>query len=510
MGQTITKESPTEFLPPVQTREELQERFKWCLSRLFISDTKRKWFQTIFHTFCTESDSAKFWTVSDLKNFMTSTFPLELASYIAEAAPIIHRCLLRLGSFPYHNNLHYTLSLDVLHTGMIILLGLDRGGKLVNREDDVASLDYPDCLSAEQRILLFQSMAEPQVTPARLSRGLGDDYHLQRALDIITYGNFKRNTWFPTAVTKGPKYPPVEHFPSSNSTLTSGSIPAEDFRPLLRLMLLTQLYIAGIDPDNFTSFLSEIEAATDCLLAAFLNSGESLTTVSFTAFDNTLSKSMQNAFLGLPRVLGPLHSAKTIPSATPPSSVTEAQRMLKELFTPSVKTQPPPKGLIISLPLLSQLSMSLPQDFPIEAPETLYSSQEVDVQCVKSCLSVTRIARILLVSGKAGQNAAIFGAYFPKDSSPTILNRSSVIFQLAPIHRTFHHAGEPVLSKEPDLKDSSHLTLALADMTLVLSGEPATGNFIAQVSDGTSQEFVVDAVEILSFEGCMVHVDTFK
>lgn len=222
---------------------------------------------------------------------MTSTFPLELASCVAEAAPIVHRCLLRLGSFPYHNDLHRTLSLDVLRTGMIILLGLDRG-KLLDRENDEASLVYPDRLSAEQRILLFQSIVEPQVTPAGSSRGPGDNYHLQKALEIITYGNFKRNVRFPTAVTKGPKYPPVEHFPSSNSTLTSGLIPAEEFRPLLRLMLLTQLYVAGIDPDNFTPFLSEIEAATDCLLAAFLNGGESSTAVSFAAFDNTLSKSM--------------------------------------------------------------------------------------------------------------------------------------------------------------------------------------------------------------------------
>lgn len=173
---------------------------------------------------------------------------------------------------------------------MIILLGLD-GRKLLDQDNDEASLIYPDRLSTKQRILLFQSMAEQKGTPGS-SRGLGEDYHLQKSLEFITYGNFKRNKRFPTAVTEGPKYPPIEHFPSSNSTLTSGSIPAEDFRPLLRLMLLTQLYVAGIAPDNFTSSLSEIEAATDCLLAAFLNGGHSSTAVYFTAFDDTLDKSM--------------------------------------------------------------------------------------------------------------------------------------------------------------------------------------------------------------------------
>lgn len=161
----------------------------------------------------------------------------------------------------------------------------------------------------------------------------------------------------------------------------------------------------------------------------------------------------------------------------------------------------------MSLPLLSQLSMSLPQDFPIEAPRPLYSSSDVDLKCVKSCLSASRTARILLVSGKAGQEAAIFGAYFPKDSSPAI---PSVLVQLSPVHRTFHASKEPEASKETEFEESSHLTLALSDMTLVLSEESAAVSSIAQFSDGTSQELAVDAVEVLSFEGSLVRVDTFE
>ncbi|KAJ5757553.1 uncharacterized protein N7511_006247 [Penicillium nucicola] len=470
MGQSVAKESSTEFISPVQTRV---------------------------------------WTVSDLKDFMISTFPPELESYIAEAAPIIHRCLLRLGSFPYQNDPHRTLSLDVLRTGMMILLKLDRS-KLLNGDNDEAALVYPDRLSAEQRILLFQSMTEPQGTPAGSPRNLGDDYHLRKALEIITYGNFKRNVQFPTAVMKGPQYPPAEHFPSSNSTLTSGSIPEKDFRPLLRLMLLTQLYIAGIDPDNLKSFPSEIEVTTDCILAAFVHGGQSSNAVSFKAFDSILSSSMQNVFLGLPRVLGPLHSAKPFQFTTPPSSVIGAQEVLKELFVPSVKTKPPSKGLILNLPLLSQLSMTLPQDFPIEAPETLYSSQEVDVKDVKSCLSATELARIILVSRKTGEEDVIFGAYFPKDSAPESPNTSSVIFQLAPVHRAFHQAERLLPSKGPDPEDNLRLTIAIGDISLELSGESSTATLIANLGEGISQELFVDAVEVLSFQGGMASVDTFE
>jgi hypothetical protein len=227
---------------------------------------------------------------------MTSTFPSELALCVAEAAPILHRCLLRLGSFPYHNDPHSTLSLDVLRTGMIILLRLDRGN-LVDQETDETALVFPDSLSTQQQLLLFQSMTEPQGTFISPSRSSADDYHVGKALAIITHGNFKHDARFPTAVTHGPKYPPVEHFPSSNSTWMTGTIPLEDFRPLLRLMLLTQLYVAGIDPDNFTSLLSEIEAATDCLLTTFLNGEESSSAVSFTPFANTLSQSVVRIIL---------------------------------------------------------------------------------------------------------------------------------------------------------------------------------------------------------------------
>jgi hypothetical protein len=184
--------------------------------------------------------------------------------------------------------------------------------------------------------------------------------------------------------------------------------------------------------------------------------------------------------------------------------------MLKELFAPLVRTQPPPKGRIMNLPLLSQLSMSLPQDFPIEAPEMIHSSLKVDIKGLKSCLSITGLARILLVSGKTSQGDAVLGAYFPKDSSPTSMNMSSVIFQLAPVHRTFHQAEKLLPSKEPDAEDSVHLTLAVADVSLVLSGESSTGILTAKFSEHTSQELLVDAVEVLSFQGCMVSVDTFE
>jgi hypothetical protein len=152
---------------------------------------------------------------------------------------------------------------------------------------------YSQRLNAAQRTLLFQSMADVPAITSDTGRNVDDDFRLQRALDLITYGNLRRNAWFPTAVTKGPEYPAAEHFPSSNSTLTNGSISLEDFRPLLRLMLLTQLHVAGIEADEFTSCLAQVEAVTDCLLARLKDGSATQSTgVSFASFDQVLDKSL--------------------------------------------------------------------------------------------------------------------------------------------------------------------------------------------------------------------------
>ncbi|GFF52075.1 hypothetical protein IFM46972_09448 [Aspergillus udagawae] len=445
---------------------------------------------------------------------MISTFPPALAACVGEAAPILHRCLLRLGSFPYHNDPHRIMSQDVLRTGIIILLRLD-GGNLLQQDVDKASLIYPDRLNAAQRTLLFQSMADVQATATNTSRNMEDNFHLQKALDLITYGNFRRNPRFPTAVTKGPEYPAAEHFPSSNSTLTDGYIPLKDFRPLLRLMFLTQLHVAGIEPEEFISSLSQVETMTDCLLTGFQDrSAADSTGVSFATFDQVLDKSLQNLFLGLPRVLGPLHSVKPLPSEKPPSSVRDAQVLLRELFTSSIKTQPPPEGLITNLPLLSQISMTLPQDFPIEAQKSLYSSPDIDIAQVGTWMSMTSSAKIILVSGKSASESAIFGAYFPKGSLLSGVAKSNIIFQLAPVPRVFYNSEEMSQINRDFSATDSRLEFSVKDnvlgvITLALQSD-STGLFTVHEKGDISLTFDVDAVEVFSYEGEFVRVDTFE
>jgi hypothetical protein len=203
-----------------------------------------------------------------------------------------------------------------------------------------------------------------------------------------------------------------------------------------------------------------------------------------------------------------------LPSGKPPSSVRDAQVLLRELFTSSIKTQPPPEGLITNLPLLSQISMALPQDFPIEAQKSLYSSRDIDIPQVGTWMTMTSSAKIILVSGKSASESVIFGAYFPKGSSLSGVAKSNIIFQLAPVPRVFYNSEEMSQINRDFSATDSRLEFSVKDdvlgvITLALQSD-STGLFTAHEKSDISLTFDVDAVEVFSYEGEFVRVDTFE
>ncbi|RHZ43204.1 uncharacterized protein CDV56_101178 [Aspergillus thermomutatus] len=208
------------------------------------------------------------------------------------------------------------------------------------------------------------------------------------------------------------------------------------------------------------------------------------------------------------------YSVKPLPSEKPAASVRDAQMLLRELFSSSIKTQTPSEGLIINLPLLGQLSMTLPEDFPIERQKSLYSSRDIDHRQVGTCLSMTSTARIILVSGKSASESVIFDSFFPKGSSLSGVAQSRLIFQLAPIHRVFHHSKE-MSQIDPNFSTAdSQLEISLKDdvlgvVTLALQSN-STGLFTAQQKSDINLTFDVDAMEVFTYEGEFVRVDTFE
>ena len=184
-----------------------------------------------------------------MKDFLQISLPAEVVPFLADAIPILHRTLLRMGSFPYQNDPEKLLVLDVLRTACILFK---------NEPEDLGGNHF-------LLVIIFQSMAG--LDPDRAQnygkpRDEDDDYHLKQALWIVR--NQYRDPNNPRVMISGPKNPP-SHFPSSWSKNFNQSIPTAEFRSFLRLMIFLNLYDSCVDASNH----HQIEEVTECLLAAF-------------------------------------------------------------------------------------------------------------------------------------------------------------------------------------------------------------------------------------------------
>lgn len=188
---------------------------------------------------------------------MKSTLPLELTPLLMDAIPILHRCLLRLGSFPYYNDPEKLLTHDILQTAVIWV------GFLF----DHANHDAP--FVGREKLIAFQVLAKLDSEKVRKEeqRSEEDDYHLEHVLRGFKI--VRRIPSHPTQAYISPRSPPPSHFPSPWASDVDQMIPVGEFRSFLRLMLVLNLFNSGIDAGCFSAFLPQVEKSTDCLLAAF-------------------------------------------------------------------------------------------------------------------------------------------------------------------------------------------------------------------------------------------------
>lgn len=232
------------------------------------------------------------WSESDLTNFLQSTFPPELAPVFLDAIPILHRFLLRLGSFPYQNDPDRLLTLNVLRMAVILLLKNDAYRWSTDQEGRISNSDpWFD----KFRVVVFQSMTsleDPSGSSpdSKRQRGEEDDFHLQEVLDSINSSSYWRDPEYPKWVIDGPKYP-ASLYSSSWSKDLHRLIPMDEFRSLLRLLVVSQLYRGGIDAQQFSTCLPQLENVTDCMLAAF-KEGNDTTGIPWEVFDQVVGRSM--------------------------------------------------------------------------------------------------------------------------------------------------------------------------------------------------------------------------
>lgn len=184
---------------------------------------------------------------------MESSLPSELIPLLTDTIPILHRCLLRLGSFPYYNVPQRLLTHDILQTAVIWV------AFLCGHRDNT----FPSII-AENPILAFQVLAtlDPGKVRNEEQRSDEDDHYLEDILwELSKRGRDENN---PKVMHRDPQYP-CSHFPSPWASDVDQIIPVGEFRSFLRLMLVLNLFGSGIDAGYFSMCLPQVEMATDCV-----------------------------------------------------------------------------------------------------------------------------------------------------------------------------------------------------------------------------------------------------
>ena len=241
------------------------------------------------------------WSESNLADFIQSTFPPELTPILNDAIPVLHRFVRRLGSFPYQNYPEELLTYNVLQMAVILLIVHDE--KRWSADQEVTRASDP---LADFRVVIFQSLTtlEPSGSKeGQRQRSEEDDLHLQNVLDEINSRNYWRDPEYPKWIFPGPECQ-ASDYRSSWSRDLHGSVPMDEFKSLLRLFLVAQLYHGGIDVQAFSNCLSRLENITDCMLAAFEEDHDT-TGISWEVFDRVVKRSMVGCFFSTSSSNGP-------------------------------------------------------------------------------------------------------------------------------------------------------------------------------------------------------------
>ncbi|KAI1842465.1 hypothetical protein JX266_011360 [Neoarthrinium moseri] len=270
MGQSSSsslQQGNTALWPKVQTLEQFQERFRTLFASGCISEPEAEWLETITAKFGTTAEDSISWTESNLADFLAITLPDHLQADLQIMRPLMHRCMLRLSSFPYLNRPRSPLGNDSMRMALSILLQrheqVGRPIGITNRE--TGSLEKQ---AHGLRSLLFQSMRSTQMSSGidakkGEKRTEADDEFLLQAHQFVSSFNDRRPESRPTVIECGPPIIPVQELPSSNSADYSGTIPEDEFKSLVKGSELCNTNGPGtVGWENFEAVFSSDEVNT--------------------------------------------------------------------------------------------------------------------------------------------------------------------------------------------------------------------------------------------------------
>ncbi|KAL7622874.1 hypothetical protein AAE478_006553 [Parahypoxylon ruwenzoriense] len=531
MGQLTSSTSssadnyPT-WLSPVENVDQFQARIRSLLKGLCLSRREQDWFQSLFSKFASASDTdGPVWHESDLVEFIGITLPSELKPTLAAAGPLLFRCMLRLGSFPYQNQPASKLTVDIARVAVIILLRRhERNARPIG---GTQSLDYDEEQQRAKwlRRLLFQCMATKGT--ANMEEGViasshnsdrndaANDEHLLQAHRLISCYNKERDESNPKVVRRGPPIIPVSDLPSSQSQNFSGYIPRSEFEALTHLLLASQLYLTGNGPEHFVQE-GQLDSCVDCILSAFTQPNNA-PGIPWESFNLVLSSALPNIVSGFTRLLAPFvvdHgiSYKQIDILTKEG----VSSLLRQTFIPKHEPVKLSRGNIFNPPVLAELATFLPEELPVQTASVIYTARDgkFEVATLKSQLTQKHQPFLLLVSGTAsdlpgfsGNTPICVGAFLPgeRDEGDDFDNNvpCTSVFQLRPTHQVSNStAGTLVEGDSTGTIELKFNKAGPATVRLVLDEKIRTASFSSQ-KDGTNSDtyfqFQVDAVDLVGF-----------
>lgn len=243
--------------------------------------------------------------------------PVQLWPDLDIATPLLHRCIARIGLFPYHN-VHCEApppTLDVISVALVILA--HRFGEtslgLCHPDDKPYDLTW----DRWYRRLLFQCMSTCEAAPEPANRCPDDDEHVLQAHKVVEAMNKQRDCDRPKVMIRGDPIIPAQDLPSSRSQYIDGVIPQDQFKSLIKLLLFLQLCAVGFEPGHVCNEPKRLDSATQSVLTAFLdpgvNEGSGITWDAFEAASSGVCVSCK-AFR---MKIAPLCTKKTISPAEP-------------------------------------------------------------------------------------------------------------------------------------------------------------------------------------------------
>jgi len=197
--------------------------------------------------------------------------------------------LRRLGSFPYTLLPIQTLTLSVLRAAVIILIYRDDSRLRANTDGD-SPATYSAGLIARRRRVLFQSLATHNTgPPEKIHRSNEDDEDLLEALQFVEQYNYVTLESNMSCNVRGPPIPSTESFPSSWSRKLDIQIRYQDFKALVRLLLVSQSDHAMINMQQSDDSVAGFDGAAAFVCNAFASNEED---IGWGAFNQALGSSM--------------------------------------------------------------------------------------------------------------------------------------------------------------------------------------------------------------------------